>query len=296
MKDQAIQNNFNDLKDMNTIVLTYEEVAAIRMQRIRSVVLQKRSFVEELQHVYSVVRRMYKNDILDLLKKKKIADTRVLNRRNGKTIAAFIGANTGLYGDIVRKTFEYFYNEVQDHPEYDLAIIGRTGKLLAEEYQMKQAIQYIDLSDQAIQKEELNGLILTLLQYENVILYHGEFKNMLHQDAIASRFDESSTQPATDENSAETQHQKKEKWLVDPSLEELLNFFESELFSSFVVQTIGEGQLAKLASRIDTLEQATEHIQLEVEKAGRKLDQLNHEILNKKQNDMLSGMMVWNIQ
>ncbi len=296
MNDKAAQNNYNDLKDMNTIVLTYEEVAAIRMQRIRSVVLQKRSFVEELEHVYSIVRRMYKNDIMNLLKKKRISDTRILNRKNGKTIAVFIGANTGLYGDIVRRTFEYFYNDVKDHPDYDLAIVGRMGKVLAEEYNMTQNIQYIDLSDQAIQKEELNGLILTLLQYENVILYHGEFKNMLHQEAIASRFEEASSQPSTDENMPGSIPPKKDKWLIDPSLEELLNFFESELFSSFVVQTFGEGQLAKLASRIDTLEQATEHIQTEVQHAATKLEQLNHEISNKKQNDMLSGMMIWNIQ
>ena len=296
MRDQAARNNFEDLNDMSTIVLTYEEVAAIRMQRIRFVVLQKRSFIEELEHVYSVVRRMYKHEIMDILKKKHLSDSKLLNRKNGKTIAVFVGANTGLYGDIVRKTFDYFYNSAKQHPEYDLAVIGRMGKVLAQEYNMKQEIQYIDLSDQAIQKEELNDLILLLLQYENVILYHGEFKNMLHQEAMASKLDDSATNSAGESGDTSLEPFKKEKWLIDPSLEELLDFFESELFSSFVVQTIGEGQLAKLASRIDTLEQATEHIQTEVVKAARKLEQLNHEVLNKKQNDMLSGMMVWQLE
>jgi len=289
MADENMGVILEELEHMQLIIQTYEEVAAIRMQRIRANVITKRPFVDELEHVYGIVRDMYGDEIAALLKKKNRDSSQMLQRRNGKTLAVYLSANSGLYGDIVKRTFLYFMEDVKKHPEYSIAIVGKVGKELAAAYNMEENIQYFSLPDEAISKEQLIDLLTVLLTYENVVLYHGMFKNMLEQDPQSSRF-------YTPKPNVPKGKIRQPKWIIDPSLEDILTFFETELFSSFLIQIIDEGQLAKYASRIATLEEATSRIDEEVKKTTERAQSLMHLLQNKKQNDMLSGIQLIDLQ
>ena len=109
------------LFSQKTIMETYEEIAASRMQRIRSKVLQSRDFLFEINTLFQQVKSSYKKS-LEKFKKNRSS----FLKSNGRTLFVLVSANTGLYGDIVRRTFDVFAREFRKQKS-DIAIIGRVG-------------------------------------------------------------------------------------------------------------------------------------------------------------------------
>src|SRR3989344_7919014 len=115
-KEVIKENDF--LTTLRGIVETYEEIAATRMSRIRSSVLESRDFLLEINAIFQQVKSSYKDKITLLMKKKRIKDPSKLTfiKRNGKTLYVFVSANTGLYGDIIRKTYDVFISSLEKEP------------------------------------------------------------------------------------------------------------------------------------------------------------------------------------
>jgi F0F1-type ATP synthase gamma subunit len=166
-----------------------------------------------------------------------------------------LSANTGLYGDIIQKTFISFQNDVETNKDIDIAIVGQTGKHLCEQFHLTKQYAYFELPDQGTNAQLYTQLLSHILSYEHVFIYHGLFKSIVTQEPITTKLDE------PQEAAQATTPLVTSKWLVDPSLEKILSFFESELLSNVFHYSLDESQLAKLASRISALENATENIQ-----------------------------------
>ena len=73
----------------------------------------------------------------------------------------------------------------------------------------------------------------------------------------------------------------------------MLKFFEMQIFTSLLQQTINESYLANLGSRIVTLESATQGVSQEFNKLQRQAENLEKSIKNKKQRAQLAGIALW---
>lgn len=105
---KQLNGDFHTLKDLKTIVESYEEIAAMRMRKVKKSVLLSREFLSGLDDIYQRVMftyRLYAEK--KMFRKKKDASTSLL-ATNGKTVSILISTNTGLYGDIIKKTYELF--------------------------------------------------------------------------------------------------------------------------------------------------------------------------------------------
>ncbi len=83
------------------------------------------------------------------------------------------------------------------------------------------------------------------------------------------------------------------KYLFEPSLEKILQFFEAEIFASIFEQTIHESQLAKNGSRMLLLDNASQNIKDSLKKTELHLRILKHRQTNTKQLNALTGMSMW---
>lgn len=83
------------------------------------------------------------------------------------------------------------------------------------------------------------------------------------------------------------------KYFFEPSLEQILVFFEEEIFSAVFEQAVHESELAKYASRMVTLDKATQNIRNRVKKVDMMRRLISHRTMNKKQQDSLTGVMLW---
>lgn len=271
---------------LRNLTRTYAQIAAIRMKKIRGRVLYNRQFFGAISDIFLQVLGTYKKEIENL------ATRRGLGKRggkitflshNGRTTAVFISANTGLYGGIVPKTYEFFLKEVEEE-NVEVTIVGRLGRLIFMNSRPDNPYTFFEYPDYGEDKKKLSQIIAHLVQYEKIHVYYGEFKTVVKQ------------QPARFEISSEAvlkEAGKKEplKYIFEPSMEDILRFFETEIFTSMFEQAIRESQLAKFASRILSMDKAEENIKNELGKLDFQKLLITHKNQNKKQLNSLSSIL-----
>ncbi len=279
-----------DLTDsLSSLATAYEQISVMKMQEIRGSVVQTRTFLSGLSSVYYKVRSSYRKKIEQILEQEKkrnkvTADAKF--KKNGKNALVLLSANNKLYGDIIPKTTSLFLEKIEQS-DGDIIIVGKVGKDIFENQNGEIAYTYFDVPDTAFKLEDLRPLLSFLLPYEKVTIFHGQFDNVMNQfpkEAVITG------QPVLEEGK---DTQEGFKSLFEPSIETILAFFETQIFSSLIKQTVHEGQLARFASRIRAMEQALDNISQrrgelkQIERRERNL------LANKKQLASLVGIKLW---
>jgi len=288
---KSILTQMEDLSGIKDIVGASEEIASMKMRSIRNKVLLSRDLNDELTEIYREVTTSYKNQILLLMQEKrgkKPDGSLSLKTGNGKLAAVYLSANSGLFSKILEKTFFEFVKYLDQHPEAIPIIIGEFGKqLFANNYPSKQFIFY-PLAEGKSNEESLKKITEELADYSSVIIYYARFESMAQQTTTV--LDVSGQQSANNEL-VPTAH-----YLFEPSLEKIIAFFESEIFSGIIQQTVTESELARYASRITTLDMARENIDQQLKTANLQRRFAVHRIMNKKQTEAITGMSLWRIR
>src|SRR5581483_78582 len=144
----------NSLKDLAE---SYEEIAVVRMQKIKDSVLKTRDFLQELSDVYVDLKTSYSREVKELLKKQKAGDTSLSEflRKNGKTLLVYLSSNGKLYGSVTNKTYKLFIHDLEKYPDADLLLIGNAGREIFEASEHKKPFDYFDLPDSNIGIEHI---------------------------------------------------------------------------------------------------------------------------------------------
>jgi F0F1-type ATP synthase gamma subunit len=85
--------------------------------------------------------------------------------------------------------------------------------------------------------------------------------------------------------------QSKNYYIIEPSIEDVLIFFETQMFISILDQSIRESQLAKFASRILAMDSASQNIDKRILELKRRKLNVLHKSLNEKQLNSLSPVV-----
>ncbi len=274
------------LSELRILVETYETIAASSMRKIRSSVLTNRAFHEGLNRLFLEIKLAHHEKRIRLLRGKNLGATISFSAipRNGKTVYVLLSANTGLYGDIIARTFDLFSRKPKDSMT-EIVIIGKIGKSLFESRFPGVHYTYFDFPDTHILQEDLKKITNHLSQYETVIAFHGSFKSFPAQIPVSTNVSGEVLPPATGE--------KPGRYLFEPTLERVTFFFETEIFASLLEQVFYESRLAKLASRLTLLDRASLHISEASEKTSQTLQLFVHRSFNRRQINALSGISLW---
>lgn len=283
MNKKQIKAELATLNGLNTLVEAYEEISAMRMRKVKKTVLQNRAFLSGLNDIYSRVAytyRMYNTE-------HKIKSKNQLQRTaNGKTVSVLLSSNTGLYGDIINKTFEFFSKSIKENMT-DVVIVGRTGKKMYDIYVHKPDYTFFDIDDSGVSQEKTKAMLDFILQYTDIVVFHGLYMSVLRQDPVKTLV----TGKATDlQNTSDVNEL---KCLIEPSIEEVLDFFEKQILAAIFDQSIHESSLSKFASRMVSLNYATEHIKNSLKTLKFKGLKLKHFLANSQQLELMSGITLW---
>ncbi len=283
---REVVEEFNRISTFKNILEMYEEIAASRMQNARASVLSGRSFIEELNYIFQQVKSSYRDEVLKKMHMRKIKDPSQLTfiERNGKTLFLLLSSNTGLYGDIIRKTFNLFAELIKKE-KADAAIVGRVGLEYLKSSGSKIPYSYFNMPDSSINNEDLKKIITHILAYEKVFIVYGRFENVIAQEPIVTSI---SGDPLPQSESGS-----KVKYFFEPSLDKIMRFFEAEIFASLFEQIVFESQLAKFASRMTSLELRVENIENIFKELSHEKEKVRHRIMNKKQLETFSNMAMW---
>jgi ATP synthase F1 gamma subunit len=275
IKDQARQ-----LDTLEGLTHAYAEIASRRMKASRERVVQNRSFIEATNSIFDEVRFSYAVELKKLLSGQNKGGKVTLLGHNGKTVCIFLSANTGLYGDIVGRTFDMMLEEVREK-DTEVTILGKLGLNLFLQAEPKRPYTFFDLPDSGVKAEDLAEIIKHIVKYQEIHIYHGKFQSVVSQKPVV--YNISSDLPfmrvVNDKNH--------DKYIFEPSLEEVLVFFESEIFASLFDQSVRENELSKFASRMFAMDSANQNIRDELKKLNLEKLRLQHTQNNKKQQGMM---------
>jgi|SRR3989344_1701742 len=284
---KELTEEFNRVSAQKDVLETYEEIAATHMQNVRSSVLVSRLFIEELNSISQQVKSSYKEQVLKMMKKKKIKDLKELTfiEKNGKTLYVLLSSNTGLYGDIIRQTFNLFLGLVKQE-NADAAIIGRIGYELFENSGVKKPYAKFELPDSNVDNTSFKKIIDYIIQYKKVFIVYGKFETLVSQKPVViGLYDD----PLLFREQSGT----KVRYFFEPSLDKIMKFFEAQIFTSLFEQTVFESQLAKFASRMTSLELRVEKTKAILKDIFLEKEKVRHRIINKKQLETFSSMSLW---
>jgi len=290
ISNKQIEAEIDNLSKLGSVVETYKEIAATRVNRTKNSVVKSHNFLTEINEVFQQVKTSYRSEVNHLMKQKKIKDISKLQfvERNGKTVHVFISANTGLYGNIIERTFEEFRNAAEEGKKHGnhFAIIGRLGLFFARDAGLGDPYRYFEFPDNTVDDNRLREIAVFLVEYQKIVVYYPVFKTVVKQDPAISDISGNSLpqEPSKTDNI---------KYLFEPSLEKVLEFFEKEIFSIILEQTIRDSQLAKFASRLVSLDSASENIKKRFMQMVFDGTRLKHRQKNKKQSQTFSSMSLW---
>lgn len=300
---KLIQSEIDFTKTFRFITQAYEEIAVMKMRKVRDSVLATRDYLSSLSEVFFELKKAKQN-----LKKQQLQDVK-LKRRPGaelylakvdnkltseklsKTVSVLLSANTTLYGDLIERIFNLFIKNVS-RDDSDVIIVGRVGRRLYEEQESKKPYIYFELPDVEIGLEELKPVIFHLVKYQKIMVYYGKFESILNQIEIASSISGDKPYAFKEEPKAESS-KVVNYYLFEPSLEMILAFFEDLIASSLFRQTVHETQLARWGSRIMSMEKAQTNIQSQIKKLLFSETKIRRQEQNRKQLDRLAGFTLW---
>ncbi|MBI2637569.1 MAG: F0F1 ATP synthase subunit gamma [Candidatus Sungbacteria bacterium] len=286
INSKTILNDIELLESFRVLVETYETMAATSMRRVRNSVLQNRTYHLGLNSLYQEVKQAYRTQVMIRMKRRDGGEKDMLRiPHSGKTILVLLSANTGLYGDIIQKTFSLFSETVKNQSG-DVVVVGRVGKTLFEENMPGAQYRYFDFPDDKIEPEQLKVITDQLKEYEKVIVFYGAFKNFVEQTPSYSDI-------SGDILGSEAVSTERVNYFFEPSIGAVAYFFETEIFASLLEQVFHESRLAKLASRMVLLDGAMLNIDGATKKLFFKRQQVRHSAYNRKQLDQISGALLW---
>lgn len=282
---QRIESEIDLVSVLRLLAESYEEISVLRMQKVRGSVLRNREFFEDISSVFSDVKNSYQDEISKLLKTrgaKKVSFSTLV--KNGKTVSVFVSANARLYGNITARVWEVFEQAVRRDGS-DIVIIGALGKDLYKQSGMKREYTYFDIPDYGILEAHIKPVIAHIIRYEHVNVYYGKFINVIQQAPSISR--------VSGEQAVSGKPKERKRFLFEPSLETVLNFFETQISYSLFRQTLHESQLSLLASRINAMEEAVTNINLRAKMLEGERRRVKRSMEGRKQLETFAGISLW---
>ncbi len=276
---KEIEENLKATSMVQVITEIYQEVANRKMQKIRQGVLSNREFIEQLSQVYGSVKRTY----ISSKKREGVKEKSPIKYKNGKVVV-FLSSSEHFHGTLILNIWKKFLNYVPKN-KADLVIVGRIGKYLASATKFKKKFSYFNLDEENPKKEEAKNIIDFISKYEEIIVFHGKFSSILSQKAVQTTI--------SGEISAKETPKENKSYLFEPSIEDVLNFFETELVSAFLNQILLEHRLSEYAIRMTTTYRSTQNAKEQKRKLNLKREKLERQLLNKKQIELFSGFSLW---
>ncbi len=281
--------------DLKSLVGVYEQLSAMRLQAIRDRVLQTRNFSTNVSSVVSDIRMSYRKQLEDLQQQGKLKQlvNLYLSQKSKKWSSVLVSPNQRLTGQIVPRMFQLFLQDIKSISS-DIVIIGKVGRDIYEQMGLKRQYTYFDLPQEHPAIDDLKPLIIHLLQYSKVDIYHSKFNSLVSQEVVKS--DITGEKLLFSSESGKDPDASSRKFLFEPKIREILIFLEAQLLALFLKQAIHESDLANLGSRVTSLESATTHIDKVISKLEYQKRVQTRVIRNRKQRQMLSGMRLWGIR
>lgn len=282
-----IKEDLKTVSAVRNITKNYQEIANLKMKKIREHVFKNREFFKELINIHKRI----KSARLNFLKNTAAMKGKIIYQKRKKlkkTAIVVFSANGFLYGPLLLNIWKEMTKYIsQNREKTDLIVVGRVGKHFAEKEKLGHKIFYFELNDDEPEEKNIVQLINFIMDYKKILVFHGKYESVINQTPTISEVSteflfEKETKPKTDSAVS---------YIFEPSAEEILDFFETEITATLLNQTILEHQLSRYASRVMSMYQANENAKNMEKKLKFIKNNLERQTFNKKQTEFFGGFL-----
>ena len=265
------------------LVKIYEEIALMKMKKIRSSVIKTRRFAQTIYPIFYEVKDYCISEIED---DQEAASFSTIEK-NGKSLNILLTPNDKLVGDISEKVVKSYIAKGLN-PDSGLVVIGRAGRKIIDAKFPGLSYFYFDLPEKG-STFLLDDIIKLIISYQNINIFYPKFISFINQASVKENL---SGEILPDQDILMRENVEN-NYIFEPSAEDVLNFFEVEIFSSVFKQKIAESELAKLGSRVIAMESAARNAEQSEKKLKASQFILEKAFNNRKQLERLSGLSLW---
>lgn len=288
--ERGIHEEVTFTVNLQSLVATYEEIAVMRIEHVRKEVLKARVFREQLAEVFAKVRATHQQEIAQTLAKQ--------NKQKGRANQeawVLLSTNSHLAGSVTGAVTRSFVTDLQkETPAPDVIIVGSVGRERFISMLPDHPYKYFDVPEGSVGFEALQPLVSHLLQYEFLNIFFARFQNLINQEPTRVDLGKKDLlDKPVEPTKALWFTIPTSNYLFEPSLEEVVKFFQDEVLAVLIRQTWDEAWLSLLGSRITAMEQASSNITDELKKLEWLERRADRHVRNRKQRDRLAGMTLW---
>ncbi len=235
------------------------EVAAIQYKGTHERIAHNAFFFQEIARVY--------HDIKLVAAKRNIAGKqKAQSPKTNQTVSVLLTSNYQFYGNLDKQLSLYFIANTAKYPT-DLAVVGSTGKNYLEGIGFGKKYEAFSFHTDIPTQVEINQLLDKIKPYSRILIYHSRFTTILDQEATI-----------TELSSAESETEARVKeidFILEPELEKMLEFFETQILASRLDSIFLQAQLSRTTARMVGMDEA----QLN---AGKEIDNEKSELTREK--------------
>ena len=261
------------------LVEANQEIAVMRIGRLRQRVLQTRALAQGLADVYTEVHTS----------RVQAMSAAEQQQRHGSALV-LLSTSERLAGPITAVTARHFIEQAKTTTD-DIIIVGRIGQERFQAAYPERSLTAYDIPQQDSTLEDVAPLLKQLLRYQRLTLIYPAFQNVISQKPAQREI--GTVVNLSPGPQSPKQRALASRYLFEPSLAEVVRFFDNELFGLVMQQFFSELDLAMVGSRITSLETASNTISREVEGLVHQQRVRRRQQRNRKQLERLAGRRLW---
>lgn len=238
-----IAGELAQIQTIGTLTGVFEEIASIRIAKIKDQVLASNRFFQELWQIYSQLRVETNTRALQALAARRTID---------RTAHVLITSEGGLSGDIDQRVVRALKADYKSD-KIDIIAIGYHGvTLLAQDGIAVKKFFRLPSSDASV---DVTPVIAQLTPYKHSEIYYQKFISLAQQkvEKIALL---SAVKTLGETSPGEGEVISPKEFIFEPSIEEVIVYLETVMMGIALGQTILESRLSQLASRFNAMSQA----------------------------------------
>lgn len=233
MTIREIKDAIEEGQALKSIASAYTEIASLRLKRIRQDVLKTRAFFSEVLRIYALVRR--------------IAQQKGQKANLKPKLSILISSNDRFYSIIDTNLVSFFLSQGSDKGE--TFVVGHGAKVALEARGFKN-FTAVTLKKDMPTQAELANIVTKAKQYQSVLVYYPQFQTVIKQSPVAVDITQSQAKALEQSKRIEG------AFIFEPEAPKILEFFDNQIKQTLIEQTFLEADLARVGSRLISMDSA----------------------------------------
>lgn len=277
------EEELDGIQTAKFVTSTLRDISATRIRKLKERFNTNVSFYSEISDLYLVVKReaMRRANVGSEHAKKS------LKQNKSGSLAVALTSDTQFYGSLNREVMDYFLEHLEKNPGHKALIIGNTGIKYMEEVKSNKNYSTINFDSENPNSKEIRRFLEKVESYNQVDVFYPRFVNVFQQEPGVRDI------AYTPEPLEEEEQEEGSKYISEPELSKMLDFFDTQVKSILFQRTILETELSRAAARVVKMDKAEDRAKEMMDDKSKELQKQIAQLQGRRLLETFSGYQKW---